>query len=66
MRRAVLQGVNLQAARLEDADLSDARLDGADLSQAIGLSQAQLDATCLQTGGSAPALPAGLTLAPCR
>lgn len=52
------------AADLTSADRWDANLSGANLTDAIGLSQAQLDAAC---GTGARRLPAGVTQdRPCR
>jgi uncharacterized protein YjbI with pentapeptide repeats len=53
LQGAILQGTNLQGANLTGADLR-----GVDLSQTKGLTQAQLDKTCMD---AATVLPAGLS-----
>jgi uncharacterized protein YjbI with pentapeptide repeats len=44
---ATLSGANLAGARLDGADLHRATLHGTDLSSVSGLTQAQLDTTCV-------------------
>ncbi len=61
---AHLEHANLQGAHLDHADLDGAHLDHAVLTDAVGVTQAQLDLAC----GSDVALPAAipkLTLKPC-
>lgn len=55
---ADLRGSDLTGADLLGADLRDARLDGADLSQALFLTQPQVNAA---RGNSATALPAEIS-----
>jgi uncharacterized protein YjbI with pentapeptide repeats len=64
LKGAVLEGANGRAARLQGANLAGAKLNGADLSDTVGLSQAQLDATCGDSANTR--LPGNLTLRPCR
>ncbi len=79
---AKLNGTNLRGADLTDAILVDAQIKGADLTgaklvravlgganltDAIGLTQAQLDETCDDgTGDGATLMPAGLVLKRCQ
>jgi uncharacterized protein YjbI with pentapeptide repeats len=50
------------AAMVKNADFTGARLQGADLTEAIGLTQAQLNAAC---GDDATRLPEGMTIPAC-
>jgi len=59
LRRANLEGADLREANLGDADLRGTNLRGADLSEAIGLTQPQLDSAY---GDKATVLPDDLTV----
>ncbi len=59
LRRANLKGVDFRESNLHDTDLRGANLRGADLSDAIGLTQPQLDSAY---GDKATVLPADLTV----
>jgi uncharacterized protein YjbI with pentapeptide repeats len=50
------------AAMVKNADFTGARLQGADLTEAIGLTQAQLNAAC---GDDETRLPEGMTIPAC-
>jgi uncharacterized protein YjbI with pentapeptide repeats len=60
---ANLVGAYLGGARLSGASLRNANLAGADLSDALGLTQTQLNEAC---GDAATTLPAGMTIPVCR
>jgi len=73
LREADLSGALLDDANLAGADLTGARLkatrlSGADLAGASGLTQAQLDHTCIDASGfpDKTRLPKGLTLGRCE
>jgi len=59
---ASLVGGYFGGARFNGATLEGANLSGAEMADAIGLTQAQLNAAC---GDAATTLPAGLTLPAC-
>lgn len=68
LHNASLQAADLRGAKLQNADLSGAKLRGAkligaDLSDAIGLTQKQLDQAC---GDDLTKLPDNLTIGPCK
>lgn len=63
---ANLSNVNLNGANLRDAKLNNAKLDNADLSDALNLTQSQLDAsTSPPACGANTKLPNGLKIKPC-
>ena len=62
LSRATLVGAYLGGARMHGAVLTHANLAGAELAEAIGLTQAQLDAAC---GDASTTLPTGMHLAQC-
>jgi len=55
LRSATLSGANLSGAQLNRADLHHAKLHGANLSLVSGLTQAQLDTTCVDDQTKLPA-----------
>ena len=62
LSEAYLVGANLSRAYLGSANLSRTYLDDADLTDAVGLTQSQLDIAC---GDDKTLLPDGLTIKVC-
>ncbi|MFY4729827.1 pentapeptide repeat-containing protein, partial [Nitrospira sp. BLG_2] len=54
LQNATLAGADLSGARLDSADLSRANLKGAILSSALGLTQTQLNAACVDDQTNLP------------
>jgi len=63
LTEATLVGGSFVGATFTGADLTDANISGAEMSQAIGLTQGQLDAAC---GDESTELPSGLNVQQCR
>lgn len=64
---AIFVDAQMKGADLTGAKLDEALLDGANLTDAVGLTQAQLDKTCDEgTGDAATLLPADLILKRCQ
>ena len=59
--KATLSNVNLNGANLAGAKLNNANLDQADLSDALNLTQTQVNEAC----GTKTKLPQGITIKPC-
>ncbi len=68
LSEALLEDARFGNANLANADLRGARIGGADLSEAVGLTQGQLDVACADAAGRpfATKVPKGMTVRFCR